>query len=164
MDRNAILVAAMKNRSAGKMMHAYQELVDHLQNARIQPKLHLLDNKRFTKFKEIKKSNDMKHQLVPPHDHRRNIAETTIKVFKAHFISILCGCDKSFPLFLMVQSASSDRTHAKHAPNFTMTPYLSPYAYLLGQHDYNQTLVVLDHWFSNCILARGVGTPQVCQS
>ncbi len=24
--------------------------------------------------------------------------------------------------------------------------------------------VVLDHWLSNCILARGVGTPQVCRS
>jgi hypothetical protein len=42
----------------------------------------------------------MKYQLVPPHDHRWNIAETAIKVFKAHFISVLCGCDKSFPLHL----------------------------------------------------------------
>ncbi len=30
MDRNAILVAAMKNRSASKMICTYQELVDHL--------------------------------------------------------------------------------------------------------------------------------------
>jgi hypothetical protein len=30
MDSNAILVAAMKNRLAGKMICAYQELVDHL--------------------------------------------------------------------------------------------------------------------------------------
>jgi hypothetical protein len=45
MDSNAILVAAMKNRLAGEMIYAYQELVDHLQSAGIQPKLHLLDNK-----------------------------------------------------------------------------------------------------------------------
>jgi hypothetical protein len=100
MDSNAILVATMKNRSAGETVLAYQELVDCLRSAGIQLKLHLLDNKCSTKFKERIKSNDMEYQLVPPHDHRRNIAETVIKVFKAHFISILCGCDKFFPLHL----------------------------------------------------------------
>jgi hypothetical protein len=100
MDSNTILVAAMKNRSASKMICAYQELVDHLCSARIQPTLHLLDNKCSAKFKERINSNDMKYQLVPPHDHMRNIAETVIRVFKAHFISILCGCDKSFSLYL----------------------------------------------------------------
>jgi hypothetical protein len=100
MDSNTILVAAMKNRSAGEMICAYQELVDHLCSAGIQSKLHLLDNECLTKFKERIKSNDMEYQLVPPHDHRQNIAETAIKIFKAHSISILCGCDKSFPPLL----------------------------------------------------------------
>jgi hypothetical protein len=35
MDSNTILVAAMKNRSAGEMIHAYQELVDRLCSASI---------------------------------------------------------------------------------------------------------------------------------
>jgi hypothetical protein len=65
----------------------------------------------------------MKYQLVPPHDHRRNIAEKTIQVFKAHFISILCGAVKSFTLHLW------DR--------LKMTPLVSAYAYLWGKHDYN---------------------------
>jgi hypothetical protein len=62
--------------------------------------LHLLGNECSAEFKERIKLNDMKYQLVLPHDHRRNIVETAIKVFKfkAHFFSILCGCDKSFPL------------------------------------------------------------------
>jgi hypothetical protein len=42
----------------------------------------------------------MQYQLVPPNDHRRNITEKAIQVFKAHFISILCGADKVFPLHL----------------------------------------------------------------
>ena len=100
MDSNAILVAAMKNRTSGEMIRAYQELVDRLRGAGVKPQLHLLDNECSAEFKERIKLNDMKYQLVPPHDHRRNIAETAIKVFKAHFISILCGCDKSFPLHL----------------------------------------------------------------
>ncbi len=90
MGSNAILVAAKKNRLADKMICAYQELVNRLCSARIQPKLHLLDNKCSTKFKERIKSNDMKYQLVPPHYHRRNIAETAINEFNAHFISNLC--------------------------------------------------------------------------
>ncbi len=79
----------------------------------------------------------MKYQLVPPHDHRRNIAETAIKIFKAHFISILCGCDKSFPLYLW------DRLlpQVEHTLNMLcparMTPTILAYAYLWGQHDYN---------------------------
>jgi hypothetical protein len=42
----------------------------------------------------------MTYQLVPPHDHQWNIAETAIKVFKTQFISILCGADMDFPLHL----------------------------------------------------------------
>jgi hypothetical protein len=56
MDSNTILVAAMKNRSAREMICAYQELVEHLCSAGIQPKLHLLDNECLTKFKERIKS------------------------------------------------------------------------------------------------------------
>jgi hypothetical protein len=135
MDSNPILVAAMKNRLAGEMIRAYQELVNRLCSTGIQSKLHLPDNKCLTKFKESIKSKNMKYQLVLPHDHRRNIAETAIKVFKAHFISILCGCDKSFPLHLW------DRLlpHAEYTLNMLqsaiMRPSVSAYAYLWGQHD-----------------------------
>jgi hypothetical protein len=100
MDSNTILIAAMKNRLAGEMSCAYQELVDCLCSAGNQPKLHLLDNECSNMFKERIKSNNMEYQLVLPHDHRQNIPETAIKVFEAHFISILCGCDKFFPLHL----------------------------------------------------------------
>jgi hypothetical protein len=86
----------------------------------------------------------MKYQLVPPHDHRRYIAETAINVFKAHFISILCGCEKSFPLYLW------DRLlpQAEHTLNMlrtsTMTPSVSVYAYHRANMTTMQTL--LHHW------------------
>jgi hypothetical protein len=90
----------MKNRTAGEMICAYQALVDRLHSAEIQPKMHLLNNERSADFKEWIKFNQMKYQLIPQNNHRQNTAETAIKIFKAHFISILCGCDKSFPLYL----------------------------------------------------------------
>jgi hypothetical protein len=37
-DSNAILVAAMKNCTSGKMIHAYQELINLLHSAGIKPK------------------------------------------------------------------------------------------------------------------------------
>ncbi len=136
-NSNAILVKAMKNRTAGEIIQAYQVLVDCLCIARVTPKMHLLDNKCSAKFKERIKLNNMQYQLVPPHDHRRNIAEKAIQVFKAHFIRILCGVDKAFPLH------SWDRLlgQAKHTLNMLRTsrmmPLVSAYAYLWGEHNYN---------------------------
>jgi hypothetical protein len=90
-DSNAIQVEAMKNRSAGEMIRAYLILVNCLRNAGVTPKMHILDNKCLEEFKA---------QIVPPHDHQRNIAKKAIQTFKGHFISILCGTDKDFPLHL----------------------------------------------------------------
>jgi hypothetical protein len=136
-DSNAILVEAMKNRLAGEMIRAYQVLVERLCSAGLTPKMHILDNECSTEFKERIVLNNMKYQLVPPHDHRRNIAENAIQVFKAHFISILCGVDKSFPLHLWDRLLGQ----AEHTLNMLrasrMTPSVSAYAYLWGKHDYN---------------------------
>ncbi len=136
-DSNAILVEAMKNQTAGKMMRAYQVLMNQLKGAGVTPKMHILDNECSAEFKERIKLNNMIYQLVPPHDHRRNIAEKAIQVLKAHFISILCRADKSFPLHLWDRLLGQ----AKHALNMLrtskMTPTVSAYGYLWGKHDYN---------------------------
>jgi hypothetical protein len=100
LDSNTILVEAMENRTAGKMIRAYQTLLDHLHSAGIQPKMHLLDHECSVEFKERIKLNKMKYQLIPPNNHSWKFAKTAIPIFKAHFISILCGCDKSFLLHL----------------------------------------------------------------
>jgi hypothetical protein len=69
-DSNAILVEAMKNHLEGEMIRAYQVLVECLCNAGLTPKMHILDNECSAKFKERIKLNNMKYQLVPPHNHR----------------------------------------------------------------------------------------------
>ena len=38
----------------------------------------------------------MEYQLVPPNDHRRNVAEKAIQVFKDCFVSVSCGTDDKF--------------------------------------------------------------------
>ncbi len=136
-DSNAILVKAMKNRTTGEMIQAYQVLVDCLCSAGVTPKMHILDNECSNEFKERIKLNNMQYQLVPPHDHRRNIVEKAIQVFKAHFISILCGADKAFPLHLWDRLLGQ----AEHTLNMLwtsrMTPLVSAYSYLWGEHNHN---------------------------
>jgi hypothetical protein len=103
LDSNAILVEGMKDHTSDEMIRAYQHLVDRLKTARIQPKHHILDNKCSTDFKAAIAKNHMTYQLVPPNNHRRNIAEKAFQIFKAHFIAIICGTDKLFPLHLWCQ-------------------------------------------------------------
>ena len=136
-DSNAILQEPMKNRTSGEMIRAYQKLINRLKMAGITPRRHILDNECSADFKQTIRDNKMTYQLVPPHDHRRNMAEKAIQTFKAHFISILCGTDKDFPLHLW------DRLlpQAEHTLNMLrrskVTPTVSAFTYLWGQHDYN---------------------------
>ncbi len=129
-DSNAILVEAMKNRSVGEMIRAYLVLVNRLHNAGVTPKMHILDNECSEEFKAQICKNIMTFQLVPPHDHRRNIAEKAIQTFKGHFISILCRTDKDFPLHLWCCLLPQ----AKHTLNMLQSarvaPNVSAYAYL----------------------------------
>jgi len=78
-DRNAILVEAMKNRTAGEMIRAYIVLITRLRNAGVTPKMHILDNECSEEFKAQIRKNNMTFQLVPPHDHRRSIAKKAIQ-------------------------------------------------------------------------------------
>ena len=122
LDSNAILVEGMKDRTSGEMIRAYQHLVDRLKTAGIQPKHHILDNECSTDFKAAIAKNRMTYQLVPPNDHRRNIAEKAIQTFKAHFIAIICGADKSFPLHLWCQLLPQ----AKHTLNMLRPSRMTP--------------------------------------
>ncbi len=79
----------------------------------------------------------MTFQLVPPQDHWRNIVEKAIQTFKAHFISILCGTDITFPLHLWCRLLRQSEHTLNMLRRARITPTVSAYAYLWGQHDYN---------------------------
>jgi hypothetical protein len=91
-DSDAILVEPMKNRTAGKMIRAYQTLIDRLRTASILLKLHIVDNECSQDFKDtIQHLNKMMFQLVPPHNHWRNLAEKAIRTFKDHLLPSYAG-------------------------------------------------------------------------
>ena len=61
---DAILVEAMKDRTSGEMVRAYQVLVDRLSIYGVVPKHHVLDHACSAEFKDAIKSINMKYQLV----------------------------------------------------------------------------------------------------
>ena len=60
--------------------------------------MHLLDNKSSQEYKDAVAKNGMTYQLIPSHDHRRNVAEKAIQTFKDHFVAVLCSTDAKFPM------------------------------------------------------------------
>jgi len=99
-DGNYIDEEPMKNRSAGSMIKAYLALWARLTaTGIIRPMTHLMDNEASAELKsEIRKNCTI--QLVPPDNHRRDLAERAIQTFKCHFKAILAGVDDSFPMQL----------------------------------------------------------------
>ncbi len=60
------------------MIAAYQKIVNRMRTANLGLKHHRLDNEASTAFKECIKENGMTHELVPPSNHRCNLAERAI--------------------------------------------------------------------------------------
>ena len=81
-------------------METYQKIVDRLKRAGLTMSKHILDNEASAEFKKLIQANGMEYELVPPGDHRRNIAERLIQTAKAHVIAIMCGISASFPMHL----------------------------------------------------------------
>ena len=80
----------------------------------------------------------MTYQLVPPHDHRRNIAEKAIQTFKNHFVSILCGTDENFPMRLWDKLLPQAEMTLNMLRQSRLVPKVSAYAHMWGVHDYNK--------------------------
>ena len=59
-----------------------------------------MDNQATKHIKQYLSDNDCKLQLVEPHNHRVNVAERAIQIFKDAFIAALATTDVDFPLQL----------------------------------------------------------------
>ena len=97
-NANPILCTALKKRQAVTITKAWSELNTKFYQARITPYTCVIDNEASQYLKNALKSDNITHQLVPPHSHRTNLAERTIQTFKQHFKTNLTLCDPNFPL------------------------------------------------------------------
>ena len=133
---NYIMAEPMRNRTSGEMVRAYTAAITRLKQGGELPTMHILDNECSRELKRAIKNNEMKIQLVPPHDHRRNAAEKAVQIFKDHFVAVLCGTDSTFPMQLWCHLVP----HAEMQLNFlrksATTPTISAFAHLYGNHNY----------------------------
>ena len=84
----------MKNISDKEMIRAFTSLTEDFKIRGINPGLHFIDNEAYIALNMTMTSMNIKHQLVPPINHRANNVERVIKTFKYHFIAVLCIINK----------------------------------------------------------------------
>ena len=95
---NSIATIAIKNRSDKEIIKAFTSLTEYLKSRGINPVLHFMYNEVSTALNITITSINIKYQLVPPSNHRKNNSEISIQKFKHHFISGMCSVDKYFHL------------------------------------------------------------------
>ena len=97
-DTNKILQVPFFNIKDKHRIRTYNSIMRCLANRGHQFDVQILDNEVSTYFKRtIVEYRCATYQLVPSKVHRINIAEISIRTFKARFLSVLAGVYPTFP-------------------------------------------------------------------
>ena len=136
-DRNSIWVEPMKNRTEGEMIQAQSQAVTRMKICGIIPTKQVLYNEASAAYKAAISDSNMTYQLVPPNEHRRNIAEKAIQNWKDHFVALLSGTADNFPLYLWYQLISHMKRQLNLLTQSHTLTHISTYAQLYGHHGYN---------------------------
>eukprot|EP00804_Cyclotella_cryptica_P028250 CCRYP_014606-RA/>CCRYP_014606-RA protein AED:0.44 eAED:0.44 QI:0/-1/0/1/-1/1/1/0/272 len=102
-DSNSIWVEPTKNRTEGELILARTQALTQMRACGLTPQRQVLDNEASALYKQSILDSGLTYQLVPPDDHRRNVAKRAIQTWKDHFIAILSGTTDKFPLHLWCQ-------------------------------------------------------------
>ena len=97
-DGNCILGHAVKDRKATTLTAAWQLLHSTFAQAGVAPKTYVMDNEISAELLAALQAGNADYQLVPPHTHRRNLAERAIQTYKNHFKAGLASVNPNFPL------------------------------------------------------------------
>ena len=135
-DSNFILAEDTKNRSSIELARAYKKLHGRLLSYGLKPRYHKLDNGLPPAMKEYM-DKEIKYQLVPPTQHRRNSAKRAIRTFKNHFIAGLCSTDENFPLKCWCRLLDQAELTINLLRPSRLNPRLSAYAQLNGSFNFN---------------------------
>eukprot|EP00804_Cyclotella_cryptica_P016108 CCRYP_004214-RA/>CCRYP_004214-RA protein AED:0.22 eAED:0.20 QI:0/0/0/1/0/0.66/3/0/877 len=136
-DSNSIWAEPTKNKTEGKLILARNRALQRMKACGIQPTRQVLDNEISAAYKLAITASGMTYQLVPPDDHRRNIAEKAIQTWKDHFIAVISGTDTKFPLHLWCQLLPQMERQLCLLRQSNAYPHISSHTHLYGHHDYN---------------------------
>jgi len=104
----------------------------------VKPTTYIMDNKASAEYKKVICKN-CTIQLVPPNNHRRNLAERAIQTFKSHFIAIIAGIDDTFPMQLWDKLLPPSIVTLNLLRQSNAVPSVSTYQYVRETFDYNKT-------------------------
>ena len=82
---------AIKNREYDETTKTWEHTNNRLKKGNESPHLYIIDNEASRQLKEVMAKENITYQLVPPHNHRANLAERAIQTFKYHFEAGLCN-------------------------------------------------------------------------
>jgi hypothetical protein len=134
---NYIKVIPMADRTKQSYLKAHKIALEFYSARGFKPTFQRLDNESSHDFAMHLQRNNIKIDLVPPHQHRRNKAERAIRTYKNHFIAMMSGVDPSFPMVAWNELL----THAEITVNLLRKcpshPRLSAWAGMHGEYDFD---------------------------
>ena len=119
------------------MILARPRALEHMKSQGIVPTHKVPDNEISTAYRLEIENTSMNYQLVPPDDHRRNLAEKSIKTCKDHFIRTMSRKEEIFPAHLWCQAIPQAKRQLLLLRKSNVNPKISAHDYVYEPHDYN---------------------------
>ena len=139
-NANLILAEPFASRKYTHRLLEYDKIMQRLSDNKLIVDLQILDNKATAEYNwAITKKWNATYQLVPPNKHRSNAAECAIRMFKAHFLSILAGVAPDFPRNLWDLLLPQTELTLNLLRQATLDPTRSAWSYFHGPFNYDAT-------------------------
>ena len=135
---NAILAEPIKNMQDTTICDDFLNIHNILKSRGSHPKVYMTENECSSDLKEAMKKYTIYFQLDPPHMHRRNAEERSIRTCKNNFISGLTKTDPDLPISEWDQLLPQLLITSNILRNYRVNQDLSAYAYLFGIYDFNK--------------------------
>jgi hypothetical protein len=131
----------MKSRETSELIRAYNNIMLRLKTKGIQPKKQMLDNEAPRDYLDTIKEQGLEWELIPPHNHRRNVAKRAIQTAKGHIIVNVMGCDPTFPLKEWHRILPQIEMTLNMLRASNVRPMISAHTYVYRQHDYKSDAI-----------------------
>ena len=133
---NVKLVTPLKNRTETEIQRGYILILNRIRATGITPQCHILDNECSKSMKTLIRQH-CALKIVPPHCHRRNVADVATKSLKQHFLSIIAGVSTDLPMYQWERLLPQDKLTLNLLRQFNTTPTVFAYTEMFRPFNYN---------------------------
>jgi hypothetical protein len=138
-ETNAIFAVPIPSLdSTNSILDAYKKIFKYLVSTGYKPKVNVMDNQATKVIKEYLVTQQCKLQLVEPHNHRVNAAESAVQTLKNRLIGALSTTDNEFPVQLWDKLAPQVQDSINLLQPSRIDPTKLAYKILEGPYDWNR--------------------------